>query len=126
LGERCHVRLTLSRHNSAAGEHQQLSIECRPAFGPHPPEEARQVLNADFRDTMVALAKAHNESAVCAGLVDGQFLLALPMRRNLFEPGSILRSVYGCEADVRDLLGQITIVHRVIDFLKGDRHERLT
>jgi hypothetical protein len=88
-------------------------------------EEARRLLGADFLDTMIAIAKAHEKAAVTAGFCEGAFLLALPMCRNLFEPGSIFRSVYGCEANIRELLGQITVAHRVIDFLNGERHEQL-
>jgi len=53
------------------------------------------------------------------------FLLSVPMRRDLFEPASIFRPVYTIEADLHRLLLDVTIVHRVIDFLHGDRPEKL-
>ena len=89
------------------------------------PDDARRLLTPGFLDTMVAVANAHSKSDLKAGFVGDQFLLAMPINRNLFEPGSVFRSVYDCEQNIREVMGQITIAHRLIDFLKVDRPERL-
>ena len=63
---------------------------------------------------------AYDGKSLCAGFVDGVFLLAVPVDGNLFEPGSITRSVYECEDDIHMFLEEITIAHRVIDILHGN------
>jgi hypothetical protein len=75
---------------------------------------------------IIDIASAHDESAVRAGIVDKQLFLALPMRRDFFATGSLFRSVYGCEQNIREMLQQIAIVHRVIDAVNGARPSRLT
>jgi hypothetical protein len=90
------------------------------------PAEAQRLLSPGFCDTMVALADAHGKSALQAGFVDGRFLLALPMPGDLFEPGSLFRSVYTYEDNIHKVLRQVTIAHRLIDFLHGHRPAWLT
>ena len=75
---------------------------------------------------MVDLAKSYEKKALNAAFVDGVFLLAVPIPGNLFEPGSLSRSVYDCEEDIHTFLNQITIAHRVIDRLHdGVPHQPL-
>jgi hypothetical protein len=69
---------------------------------------------------MLALAEAHDDKSLGAGFVDGVFLLAVPVDGDLFEPGSVTRSVYECEDDIHKFLKEITIAHRVIDILHGN------
>ena len=87
-------------------------------------DEARALVTPDFCRTMVALADAHKSKALSAAFVDGVFLLAVPVPGNLFEPGSIKKSVFDCEDDIHEFMKQLTIPHRVIDYLHGDRPER--
>ena len=87
-------------------------------------DEARRLVSPEFCDTMVALADAFDKKSLGAAFVDGVFLLAVPVPGDLFEPGSITRSVYDCEADIHEFLKELTIAHRVIDYLHGDRPER--
>lgn len=68
---------------------------------------------------MLALADTHNDKTLGAGFVDGVFLLAVPVDDDLFEPGSVTRSVYDCEDDIHAFLEEITIAQRVIDILLG-------
>lgn len=87
--------------------------------------EARRLLAPGFLGTMVALADTYDEKSLGAAFADGVFLLAIPIKGNLFEPGSLRRSVYDCEDDIHKFLGEITIAHRVIDFLHhGEEPER--
>jgi hypothetical protein len=90
------------------------------------PATAQTLLSPPFLDSLVALAEAHRGRALRAAFIDGVFLLSVPMRRDLFEPASIFRPVYTIEADLHRLLLDVTIVHRVIDFLHGDRPASLT
>lgn len=85
------------------------------------PEEARRLIGPDFADTMVALAEAYKEAPLKAAFFEGAFLLAMPMRRNLFQAGSIFRPLDGCADDLRRVLRDITIAHRLIDYLHGER-----
>ena len=85
------------------------------------PAEARQVMAPAFLDTMVALADTYKEKSLGAAFADGVFLLAVPVKGDLFEPGSVRQSVYDCEEDIHEFLKDVTIAHNVIDFLHGDR-----
>ena len=86
-------------------------------------DDARRLITPGFCDAMIALAETHEKRSLAAAFVDGTFLLAIQMRGNLFEPGSIKRSLYDCEDDIHKFLGEVTIVHRVIDILHSDRPE---
>ncbi len=85
------------------------------------PEEARGLLSPTFQDTMVALAEAADRRALNAAMAEGRFLLALPHSKDLFEIGKLHRSLEHLREDVDTLVFQMTIPHRVIDFLHGDR-----
>lgn len=84
-------------------------------------DEAMTLVSPGFCKNMLALADAYSEKSLGAAFVDGVFLLAVPVPGNLFEPGSIEQSVYDCEDDIHDFLREITIAHRVIEFLHGER-----
>ena len=88
-------------------------------------DEARKLLVPAFLDTMVALADQAGERALNAAFSDGRFLLALPVSRDLFEIGKLHRSLDHLEDDLRALLKQFTIAHRLIDHLHGERPELL-
>ena len=85
------------------------------------PKGARELLTPDFLATMVALADAADRKALNAAMVEGRFLLALPRSDNLFEIGKLHRPLTHLKEDVEELVTQMTIPHRVIDFLHGDR-----
>ena len=85
-------------------------------------DEARRLVSPGFCDNMLTLADAYG--TLGAAVVDGVFLLAVPVPGDLFEPGSINRSVYDCEGNIHEFLKQLTIAHRFIDCLHGDRPER--
>ena len=85
------------------------------------PEAARSLLSPGFQDTMVALAEAADRRALNAAMAEGRFLLALPHRKDLFEIGKLHRSLEHLREDVDTLVFQMTIPHRIIDFLHGDR-----
>ncbi len=84
---------------------------------------ARALLTPALLDSLVALCEAAEKEALRAAFVDGRFLLALPSRKDLFEIGKLHRSLEHLEEDVKALLAQVTLPHRVIDYLHGDRPE---
>lgn len=84
-------------------------------------EAARALMTPALLDSLVALSEAAGEEALRAAFVNGRFLLALPNSGNLFEIGKLHRSLEHLEADVRSLLDQVTLPHRVIDYLHGER-----
>lgn len=82
-------------------------------------DEAMRLVSPGFCKNMLALADAYQGSALGAAFVDGVFLLAVPVDGDLFDPGSIKESVYGCEDDIHEFLHEVTIAHRVIETLQG-------
>ena len=54
-------------------------------------------------------------------MVEQRFLLSLPLRRNLFEVGRLHRPLDRLEEDLEEIVREITIPHRVIDYLHGER-----
>ena len=82
---------------------------------------ARALMTPALLDSLVALCEAAGEDVLRAAFVDGRFLLALPNSGNLFEIGKLHRSLDHLEADVRMLLDQVSLPHRVIDYLHGGR-----
>ena len=70
----------------------------------------------DFRDAVRGVHHDYTEGSLGRAI----FLLAIPIKGNLFEPGSIKQSVFDCEDDIRELMREITISHRVIDYLHGE------
>ena len=86
--------------------------------------EAMRLVSPRFCKNLLALADAYSGKSLGAAFVDGVFLLAVPVPGNLFEPGSIKQSVYDCEDDIHELLKEITVAHRVIEYLHGEYPER--
>jgi hypothetical protein len=87
--------------------------------------EARRLLTQEFLHAMVALANSHRGSALRAAFSGGRFLLALPLRRDLFEVGGLFKPAAGLKQELHRLMDEIGIAHRLIDFLHGDRPGRL-
>lgn len=82
---------------------------------------ARQLLTPAFLDCMVALAESRKGQPPTAAFTHGRLLLALPLREELFETGSLSRSLEKFEEDLHTLLRQLTLPRRVIDVLHGQR-----
>lgn len=87
------------------------------------PEEMSDLLAPGFLDTMVALSEATGRSALNGAMIDGRFLLAMPLRQDLFEVGRLLRPLDRLREDLEDVVEEVTIPHRLIDYLHGDRPE---
>jgi hypothetical protein len=89
------------------------------------PAVARQLLTPTFLDSMVALREGRKGEPPTAAFTAGQLLVALPVREELFEPGSLSRSMAMFEEDMHNLLRQLTTPCRVIDVLHGERKQIL-
>jgi len=89
------------------------------------PDEARELLNPSFLDNMLAIAQSH-DGRVRAAFIDGWFLLALKSGKSFFEPVSLFRNTDDLKDRTRSLIDEMLIAHRLIDFLHGERPERLT
>jgi hypothetical protein len=85
------------------------------------PEVARTVLTPELGGNLVALAAAHDGARFQAAFVNGRFFLAMPKRGDLFRAGSLFRSTDELEGEAARLLQEVQIVHRLIDYLHGDR-----
>lgn len=89
------------------------------------PAMARQLLVPAFLDCLVALNNSRKGYPPTAAFVSGRLLVALPLRGDLFEPGSLSRSLAGFEDEMHTLLRQLTIPRRIIDVLHGQRRQIL-
>ncbi len=85
------------------------------------PDEAARLLQPGLLDSLIAIAEELGERAVNCAFIEGRFLIALPQRRDLFEVGSLHRSLDGAEDDLRRLALEFTIPQRLIDNLHGER-----
>lgn len=84
------------------------------------PDEARRLLNPSFLDAIVELAATAGEKSLNATLTEGRFLLALPRNEDYFTIGNLRLPLDHMWDDVVMLLEQVTIPHRLIDYLHGD------
>jgi hypothetical protein len=82
---------------------------------------ARQLLTPAVLQSLVAVAEGRKGQTPTAAFTDGRFLLALPIAEDLFEPGSLSRSMDRFEEDMHTLLRHLTIPQRVIEILQGAR-----
>jgi hypothetical protein len=90
-------------------------------------DDARRLLTPIFLHSWLAVGDGREGERPTAAFTEGRFLLALPLAGvELFEPGSLSRSVDSFEADMHTLLRQLTIPRRVIEVLQNSaRHEIL-
>lgn len=85
------------------------------------PDLAREVVTPGLCDNLVALAEAHDGAPFQAAFAGRRFFVALPKRADPFRVGSLFRSTDALEGEVAHLLQDVQIVHRLIDYLHGDR-----
>ncbi len=88
-------------------------------------EDARGMLSPGFRQSLVAIAQAHDQP-IRAAFDGGRFLLAMESRESFFEPASVFQSAHQMDERISTLVREMTIVHRLIDYLHGDRPGYLT
>jgi hypothetical protein len=85
------------------------------------PEPAREIVMPALCDSLVALAEAHGGAPFQAAFVDQRFFLAMPTRGDQFRIGSLFRSTGTLQGELAPLIQDVQIVHRLIDYLHGDR-----
>lgn len=68
---------------------------------------------------LLQLDETRGGKGLTAAFVDGACFIALPLRQDLFEFGSLFRSVYKVADDLHEILFQATLPRRIIDALHG-------
>jgi Protein of unknown function (DUF3137) len=85
------------------------------------PEAARATVTSELCTNLVALAEAQDGAPLQAAFTDDRFFVAMPRRGDQFGIGSVFRSTALLEQEAARLLEEVQIVHRMIDYLHGDR-----
>ena len=85
------------------------------------PEVARATVTPELCANLVALAAAQDGPPFQAAFVDSRFFVAMPRRGDQFGIGSVFRSTALLEQEAARLLEEVGIVHRLIDYLHGER-----
>lgn len=85
------------------------------------PAEAERLLQAPLRDSLVALSEARPGKALGAAFVDGLFILALPLKGRILAQGTLFQPAETLLRELPQALRELTLPHRVIDYLHGDR-----
>jgi hypothetical protein len=70
---------------------------------------------------LVALAAAQDGAPFQAAFVDGRFFVALRRRGDQFGLGCVLRPTDQLADEAARVLEEVRIVHRLIDYLHGER-----
>jgi Protein of unknown function (DUF3137) len=85
------------------------------------PEATREIVTPALCDSLVALAESHDGAPFQAAFADQRFFLAMPRRGDQFRIGSLFRSTGTLRDELAPLVHDVRIVHRLIDYLHGDR-----
>ena len=85
------------------------------------PEVARATVTPALCANLVALAAAQDDAPFQAAFADDRFFVAMRRRGDQFGVGSVFRSTALLEQEATRLLQEVQIVHRMIDYLRGDR-----
>lgn len=83
------------------------------------------LLTGPVLEALLQLDQAQGSKGLTGAFVDGAFFVALPVSRDLFEFGSLFRSVYRVADDLHELLFQATVARRIIDALHGEAAARI-
>lgn len=85
------------------------------------PAVALATVTPELCANLVALATAQDGAPFQAAFAGGRFFVAMRRRGNQFGIGSVFRSTDRLEDETARLLEEVQIVHRLIDYLHGDR-----
>jgi hypothetical protein len=85
------------------------------------PEVVRATVTPELCANLVALVAAQDGAPFQAAFADGRFFVAMRRRGDQFGIGSVFRSTAMLEHEAARLLQEVQIVHRLIDYLHGDR-----
>lgn len=85
------------------------------------PAEAQRLITPALAESLVALSKARPGNALAAAFANGVFLLAVPLPRGFLDQGSLSQPADRLLDRVPAIVHELTLPHRVIDFLMGDR-----
>ena len=81
--------------------------------------EARYLLTTSFMERLVDLREAFGGKGIQCSFYQNQLLMMIPIKRNMFEPGSIFK-VENFIDDAKSLLKEMNIIFQVVDTLKLD------
>ncbi len=79
-----------------------------------------ELLTEPVLAALLQLDQTRGGKGLTAAFVDGACFVALPLRQDLFEFGSLFRSTYKVAADLHEILFQATLPRRIIDALNGE------
>ncbi len=84
-------------------------------------DAARAAVTPALCANLVALAAAQDRAPFQAAFADGRFFVAMRSRGNQFGLGCVLRSTDQLADEAARVLEEVRIVHRLIDYLHGER-----
>ncbi|MGF1627735.1 MAG: DUF3137 domain-containing protein [Alphaproteobacteria bacterium] len=85
------------------------------------PAEAERLITPELAESLVALSRARPGKALAAAFARGVFLLTIPLPRGFLDQGSLFQPADRLLDRVPAILRELTLPHRVIDYLMGDR-----
>ena len=83
--------------------------------------EALRLVTPALAESLVALSRARPGKALGAAFARGVFLLAVPLPRGYLDQGSLFQPADRLLERVPALVHELTLPHRVIDYLIGER-----
>ncbi len=83
------------------------------------------LLTEPVLQALLQLDQMRGGKGLTAAFADGACFIALPLRQDLFEFGSLFRSVYKVADDLHEILFQATLPCRIIDALNGEMPQKV-
>jgi len=83
--------------------------------------EAARLITPELAASLVALSKARPGKALAAAFAQGVFLLTIPLPRGFLDQGSLFEPAERLLDRIPAIVRELTLPHRVIDYLMGDR-----
>jgi hypothetical protein len=84
-------------------------------------EEAARLITPTLADSLVALDAAQPGTVMHAVFDSGWFRMALRLQRPLFSQPSLFTPMAGIVEHMQEIIREMSVPHRVIDYLHGDR-----
>ncbi|MEZ5667791.1 MAG: DUF3137 domain-containing protein [Alphaproteobacteria bacterium] len=84
-------------------------------------DEAARLVTPALAQSLAALSQARPGKALAAAFASGVFVLTIPLPRGFLEQGSLFQPAHRLLDKVPQIVRELTLPHRVIDYLMGDR-----
>ena len=85
------------------------------------PDEAGRLITPALASSLVALSQARPGKALAGAFANGVFLLTIPLPRGFLEQGSLFQPADRLLDEIPAIVRELTLPHRVVDFLMGER-----